>query len=462
MHMAVATPLAIIAVLAFVPAPAQTPYGFRFIRTDQAPGNVIYDRFHQRFFVSVPGTNTIYVVSETDGAVQTKLSVPGPNAMDLSVDGSRLYVVSNEYGGGVDGFFVLDTNTLQVVDLVTPVISARDALVALPETHTVLSSLAALNNGKVMYAAWPKGTSGEAVFLYDPVTGIAAPRPPSLVEPGGRVTKSLDGSRVAVLTPSGLLSIYDVASDRYISQQTASVGWDAVLSPDGSRVLVDGMRLLDQNLNHIADLQQPGAYIAKYGGAEFSPDGYTFYTNNAYGNTPYPKARTTIFSSSTGVPIGFVPSMAELTGPARAALAVGVTGTAVLLEDRGFAEVDVSRRKAQLAGAVAPIFSVSPHVGVPASPSSSAIEIAGYEPGTRVFYGDQESTNVRDGANSPIYPKIVAQPPPAMAGPVSITVAFPNGWASYSPEAYAYGPVILFTDLNAGLLHSSCYRVRFR
>ena len=428
---------------------AQTPYGFQFVRTDQDPSNVVYDKAHQRFLVSVPGTNTIYVVSEADGSVAGKVSIPAPTAMDLSPDGTLLYVVSqNSPYSGNDGFFVIETGTMKIVDFVEPVISAvLDPLVADASTRMVPSGIAALNNGKILYAASTKGITDQIILLYDPATGIARPRPPSELNPGGHLSRSADGSRVVILSPNNLVSLYDAARDEYIAQRliTDTAAWDAILSPDGTRVLLNGSRLFDQALNQTADLR-PGAAISDFGGAVFSADGSTIYTNNTYYNSALPEALA-LFDSSTGVPIGYVPSLTGLAPHPAATLAVGVTGTAILLVNRGFAEVNVNERTAQLTG-VAPLFltytPVSPPIGV--SPNSGSVTIAqGYQPGTRVFFGGHEAGSVSGTPSS-----ISAQPPPGGSGPVSVAVSYPDGWAAYSPEAYTYNPVVLFQDVNEG------------
>jgi hypothetical protein len=97
---------------------AQAPNGFHYVRTDQYPASVLYDSFHQQFFVTVPGKNELDVVSASDGSTVAKIYVASPYGLDLSADGTRLYVTSNssifDYPSA-EGFFVVDTTTLRVV-----------------------------------------------------------------------------------------------------------------------------------------------------------------------------------------------------------------------------------------------------------------------------------------------------------------------------------------------------------
>ena len=104
---------------------AQAPNGFHYVRTDQDPASVLYDSFHQQFFVTVPGKNELDVVSASDGSTVARVYIASPYGLDLSADGTRLYVTSNSSNFGypsAEGFFVVDTTSLRVVDFIQPTV----------------------------------------------------------------------------------------------------------------------------------------------------------------------------------------------------------------------------------------------------------------------------------------------------------------------------------------------------
>jgi hypothetical protein len=112
----------------------------------------------------VPGENSVYVVNEVDGSVLQKISIPSAFGLDLSVDGTRLFVTSSVTvlgAGAAQGYFVIDASTLHVVDFVQPTIIIPP--VGFVPNYSVDNTprfVAALSNGKVAYSAEETGVTG--------------------------------------------------------------------------------------------------------------------------------------------------------------------------------------------------------------------------------------------------------------------------------------------------------------
>jgi hypothetical protein len=428
----------------------------------------VYDGFHQQFFVAVPGTDAVEVVSATNGAVLFKIGVPSPSWLDLSSDGSRLYVTSNASNFGSpssEGFFVIDTVSFRIVDFVQPVVPVSALQVFFPNLLTSPRFIAAMNSGKIFYNADQTGTTGSQIFEYDPSTGVSTARPPT---GGGNfydgtIQKSVNGQRFVVLssdTAGGDIWTYDSDTDSYLAHLRLNnmVVESAIFSPDATRVLVSGHLLFDENLNQIADLNPNGGYPS-YRGSVFSPDSSTIYvltnytvtqTNSGGGTTTYSNPVIAVYQTSTGTLLGYIPAPVFAATPLSQGIAVSPQGFAIALNDRGFAEMNLSQLNATLPGATSQLLRypnmVTPPVGSPASPSATVVNGAGFPSGVSVYFG----ANAALSANVASTNTINVVPPPGTAGAVDVSILFPDGWALYGPEAYSYGPVVLYQDVNAG------------
>ena len=443
------------------------PNGFHYVRTDQYPASVLYDSFHQQFFVTIPGMNEVDVVSASNGSVVSRIFIASPYGLDLSPDGTRLYVTSNSSIFGypsAEGFFVVDTTSMRVVDFVQPTVPLDPSQIFFPNLDTVPRFIAAMSNGKVFYNAEQIGVTSSKIFAFDSGTGISTPRPPT---GGGNfydgtIQKSANGERFVVLSgdsAGGDLWTYDSASDGYIAHLRINnkVVYDAIFSPDGTRVLAGGHLLYDQNLNQIADLN-PTAGFQNYRGSSFSLDGTKIYVANSYdvtqttpggGTVSYSNPVVAVYQTVSGTLLGYV-AAPQIASPLNRGIAVSPQGLALLLSDRGFAEMDLSRPNANLPGTVSQGLRypniMTPPVGSASSPSATTVNGAGFRAGASVYFGTTPAgTAVVASANT-----INVQPPPGNLGPVDVTVSFPDGWSIYGPEAYSYGPTVLYQDVTAG------------
>jgi hypothetical protein len=433
------------------------PNNFKYVRTDESPASVLYDDRNLHFFVSVPDNDEIEVVSALDGSVVSTIKVARPNGLDLSLDGTRLYVTSLV----AEGFFLVDTTSLQVVDFIQPTIPGNPSpYVAqnFPLPLTILNLIAAMGNGKTFYTANQRNTTAASLFAFDPSTGLSRDRlPPGEFLEGGRLRKSLDGGRfVWWRDSSGDVWVYDSSSDSYTAHRDfTELCNDAVISPNGTRILVNGHLLLDQNLNQIADLK-PAVWLGSYQGAVFSPDNSRIYIAGPYGPVPdYTMSPlVTVFDSASGAFLGGIPAP-EFPYMEMRSIAVSSQGTVVVIDNHGFFELNASQLNPNLTGATPSVFHtynrwLIPPVGLSDQPSTTLIEGTPFQGGTSVFFGTTPAINLSD-ASQILRPQIRVQPPAtALSGPVDLTLAFPDGWVAYLPEGYTYGPVITNQDVSAG------------
>jgi hypothetical protein len=445
---------------------AQAPYGFQFVSTREAASNVLYDAFHQRFYVTVPGENSVYVVNESDGAVAQKISIPSAFALDLSIDGTRLFVTSSVTvlgAGAAQGYFVIDTSTLHVVDFVQPTnIIPPVGFVPASNVDNIPRFIAALSNGKIAYTANEKGVTGGSIFLNDPATNLAT----NIVYSGfydGAISKALNGSAFAAVSNDSAgenVAVFDTASSSYIAniRLTSTNNADVIMSPDGSQVLAGGHLLLDRNLNQIADLAPSASFAWYSSGSAFSNDGSRIYVVSTLattvtlpggGSSSYSNPVISVYNASTHQLLGYIPLPANIVANTVQSIAIGNSGKAILTSSSGFLELNTNAPNINLPAAVSQILRSpnvsSPSAGVPTSPASTTINGAGFRTGATVFFGQTQANATVASQNV-----INAQPPAAPPGLVSVTVGFPDGWAILAPQAYSYGPVITHQDVTAG------------
>jgi hypothetical protein len=456
-----------------IPLAAQAPYGFQFVSTREAAVGVLYDPFHQLFYVTVPGENSVYVINESDGNVAQKISIPSAFGLDLSVDGTRLYVTSSATTLGypaAQGYFVIDTTPLHIIDFVEPTINIPSAgYVPSYNVDNVPRFIAALSNGKVAYTAGETGVTGGSIFLNDPATNIAT----NIVYSGyydGDISKALNGSAfVAVSADSAgeAIGVYDTASGSYIANKYFSTtnNSDVIMSPDGTLILAGGHLLLDRNLNQIADLSTSASmsdFARSSSGSTFSNDGSRIYvastlatsvTNPDGSTSSYSNPVIRVYSSSTQQLLGYIPLPAGIQANTVQAIAVGNSGRAILTTSvgtSGFLELNVSTPNINLPAAVSQSLSslgtTSPGGGVAANPAATTVNGAGFRIGATVFFGQNQASSATVSSQNVIN----VQPPSSVPGLVPVTVGFPDGWAILAPNGYSYGPVVTHQDVTAG------------
>ncbi|HEY3705028.1 MAG TPA: IPT/TIG domain-containing protein [Terracidiphilus sp.] len=445
---------------------AQIPFGYQHLSTRGQPSHVLYDSFHQRFYGAVPDEGAVYVIDEATGGVVQKISVPSAYGLDLSVDGTRLYVSSNVTILGhasAQMIFEIDTSTLHVVNIIRPTVNYT-GLGTSPLYNNVPQFLAALSNGKLAYTATSIGATGGSVFLYDPFTTLSSwINPPSYY--AGNLYKSSNGDGFVIAsedTAGEAVAVFDTASGTYSANTyfSSTNNGDIVMSPDGTMVLLGGHILCNRSLQEIGDLAvqgQPTTLAWTSQGSSFSPDGSKIYVASSLnttvtlqggGTSSYSNPVIYVYSSSSHQLLATAPlpegSLSFRTG--YNGLAVGNTGKAMLIDNAGFLILDPSKAPATLPGAYYQAWNnASPDAGSATSPGSMTLNGAGYRAGAASWFGKSPASTTYVSQNV-----LNVQPPPGKPGLVDVTISFPDGWAILAPNAYSYGPVITKQTANAG------------
>jgi WD40 repeat protein len=426
-------------ILSTLAASAQSDYGYHFVRTDESPADVIYDRVHDHFYVSVPYKNLVYVVSGTDRSVTKTITVQHPLRFGLSADASTLYVGSDS----AEGFFTIDTASLSVSDFVRYTVPIGGLVTSTGE-FTLPLSVAPLNNGKMLITAGTYFMLDTELLMYEPETNTATLRFPGDGSSGGIVRSSSDGTRAVVLGRNVFL--YDTASDSFIASRTLEdAALDAIISPDGKKVLVNGHLLFDETLTQIADLHPSAPALTGYCGSAFSADGTKIYSSLASGGQ-----KIEVYDVATLSRIGYIPASQPWTYKENTGLAVSDAGVIVYLTEAGFEEYDANARVSTPTTAFH-IFDLpnlaDPASGLQSSPAPTTLAGAGFDSVSFVKFGRSNASSV-SVVNSNF---LTVQPPQSSTpGAVDVVAAFSDGWSAYGPEGYTYGPRILFQDVNGG------------
>jgi YVTN family beta-propeller protein len=426
-------------------------YGYHFFRTDVGPENIIYDAIHQQFFASVPAKNEIEVISGKDGSLLARINVPSPNGLDLSPDGSILFVS----GIGdlppypvIDGFFAIDTTTFQVIRFLQSEAPFMDGGgFALPQFR----SFGAMRNGKFFYDAAVSYNAYVPIFEYDLQTGVSIDTPGSSFS--GHISKSANGARFVVTQYQGL-QVYNGDTDRFSDPvplpkdliPTASAS--AIFNSDGTRILVNGHIVTDQYLNQMIDLWPNMDYRNCYSSA-FSTDGSKVY---CYGLPDLVSTRAVVrvFDSKNGAILGDVPAPSP-SWPS--SIAVSSTGLAVLTGKQGVVLLNVSTPAQGLGQSEYLIDTMTPQSSPSASPTPVVFQwLPDRSPaGSAYFFGALQGTVLQTGQSSLRAAMVTVQPPSATApAAVDVSIRTGDGSAFYAPEAYSYGPVIVSQDIGAG------------
>ena len=406
--------------------------------------HVVFDSANQRFYVANLAMNRIEVYSAGSPALQTAIAAPGASSVDLSADGSTLWV-----GTILEQILTIDTGTLQV--------KARFPVAGLsPIPNTVFirpTEVLALSGGALVRLRQPAGTQ-TLLALWNPSTNTfsdltsLAPA----VFPNGLGVLARSGDHMHVLVAandsSGELAIFDANGNLSAGPSAPLAGTisSATASFDGSQFAVAvsaggaaQVLLLDSNLNLLGSYASPGP-----AGLVFSLDGQSLYVDEPYGNSSV----VTVLSTATLQPLGQVSDM-PVQGVPTIIEEVSANATLVGLGNRGVVFLDVSQNTSL--PQTAPIFSAAPSARPSEGPlaGSTAILLSGTNfpssPQVRFGTGNPVSTTATNSSQIQ-----VASPATVFPGPVNLTAYFSNGWLALAPSAFSYGPVILRILPNAG------------
>jgi len=407
--------------------------------------HVVYDSANQRFYVANGAMNRVDVFSATNPALQSSIVAPGAASVDLSADGSTLWV-----GTSLEEILAIDTSALQVkarypVSGVTPM----PGVVFIRPTEAL-----AVSGGKLMVRLRQAASTEGLLALWDPATNTftnLTPVAPAVFQNGvGVIARSGDHTRVlaAANDASGELAVFDPGGNLVAGPAAPMSGAISAVAANsngtlfGVAIAVGGatqVLLLDANLNLLGSYSSLGP-----AGLVFSRDGQSLYVDEPYGNSSV----VSVVSTSTMQSVGQIPDI-PMQGVPTAIEEAGQSSNLIGLNNRGVAFLDAS--KPVTLPPTAPVFATVPTAqpAEGAAGGGTTISLSGTNFGTspQVRFGTDGPINAASGSASQIQ---VSSPAHALSGPVNLTAYFSNGWVALAPFAFSYGPTVVSILPNAG------------
>ena len=417
---------------------------------DNPPGephrrHIVFDSANQQFYVANRAMNRVEVFSATNPVLRATISAPGASSVDLSADGSTLWV-----GTSLEQIVAIDTASLRVkarypISGVSPI---PGIVFSRPTEALALA-------GDELLVRLRQSASPEALLaLWDPPSNALTnltPLAPTVFQNGvGVLARSGDHTRVLVAAndSSGELAVLDasgsvavgplapLAGTISLAAANADGSQFAIAIPLGSAVQV---LLLDANLNHLGSYTSAGP-----AGLVFSRDGQSLYVVEPYGNASAVAVLSTATMQSLGqasdIPVQGIPTSIE---------ELGTASNLVGLNNRGLAFLDASQPTSLPLSA--PVFSAvpvaQPAEGPTAGGTTVSVSGSNFSSSVQVRFGPSNPVNASAASASQLQ---IASPARASSGPVNLTAYFANGWVALAPSAFSYGPSIARVIPNTG------------
>ena len=264
-----------------------------FVPTYDTPESATYDKARKLVYVSNPIRGTVDVVSSTTYKVLKSIPIPAPRGLDISVDGSKIYVGTN-------------TQALYVIDATTQRLSQRYFIPAPPggafdiawEPQKLVQSA----NGKLVVLGLSNGTYQIATWDLTTNTYQVRADAPFGFDNTGVIARSGDGTKVILANDvsSGEVTLYDSATDSFRSTSGLPFPFAVAANSNGTQFAVaasDQIYVYDAQLNLLHTL--PASTPIQY-----SPDGSKLYIVGFLGTLPVVE----IFDMQTYGLIGMSPS----------------------------------------------------------------------------------------------------------------------------------------------------------
>jgi hypothetical protein len=407
--------------------------------------HLVYDALNHHVFIANTAANRVEVLSSQDGSHVAKIDVPGASSVDLSPDGTIVYVGTlTEQIAGIDTANLQRTRTWSVTGLTPTPATVFDR----PEEVIALSS------GRALVRLRQANGPTALLALWDPATNMLTDltsSQPQLFQNGvGVIARSADESRILVTSNdiSGEAAVFDGNGNVLVSAKTVGVGsilfgaanqngsQSAVILRSGSSDLV---LLLDSALNTVTT-----HLSAESRGITFSRDG----TELIVADTQNGNSLIQILSATDLHVIGQFVDL-SIQGMASVVEDDDETGFVFGLNNRGVALLDTS--SAVTPQPQLPLFANAPAVLPSTGPNTGGtnVTLSGQNFGSNptIAFGAQLASSITANSVTQIQ---VTTPANVLSGAVNVSVYFSNGSLAVAPDAFSYGPQILRVLPNAG------------
>jgi hypothetical protein len=406
---------------------------------------IVFDSAGRRLFVANPAMNRVEVYSDSPPSLLSTIDAPAASSVDLSPDGSTLWV-----GTGIEQLLVVSTANLQI--------QSRYPMAGLSPIPGALFNrpreALALSSGKLVLRLRQSSAAESLLALWDPASNTATnltPLAPAVFQNGlGVMARSADRTHLAAASndATGQIVLFDANANVLAGPLSLGAGTIAALASNSTgstfaTILNTGgtqnVLLLNAQLNPIAN------YVAtSASGLAFSRDSQTLYVSEALGNgrviTALSAANLQKFGQVSDLAVQGVPTSIEEADASQFLWGRG---------NRGIGIIDVSSPSPLSAPvpSLAAVPSVLPAEGSLAGGASLTISGVNFPAGAQVRFASQTPISATVSGASQLQ---VTSPPSAVAGPVNALVYFSNGWLAAAPDAFSYGPAIQQVFPNAG------------
>ena len=418
-----------------------------FVRTDDTPQAVVYDRVHRLIFSSAPNLNCVDVISLETERVKKCIPVSGAAGLSLSADGAKV-LVATQLGVVV----WIDIASLHEVrrDIIPQL---RDA--PFPGTAYVSADQAyQAANGKIFLISGRSFGNGNfnpvTAIEWDPTAATSTLRPDS--GGGGVISTTSDHSKL-LFAGGGQVTVYDAATDKFTP--LPGIGFqDGVINPMGSQFAVIGGTPFVRFFN--LQMQQVGSTdVSTCCGpqitppiAVYSPDGEYLYLTYL-SQSGYP-VLLTINTSSFQIVGSALAYSSNVVGSFAIPQAADFTGLVFEIADHGVAINDSTDFHYFTNTTTFPfLFGVSPDEGPLHEPTTIYFDYfdSAFSGPPEVFFGRRKAQN----------PQLIngqlaaTAPPSSIAGPVNVKTVEPDGTMAFIPQGFTYGSLpIQYGDLAWG------------
>ena len=414
-----------------------TPTRSTFARTDQPPGGMVYDQARKLVFATVPLLNEVVVISSIDGHQVAAIPVQAASAIDESMDGTAVYVVSNT----ISGVTIIDPVQLRVIGHQDVPLSITGG------TRPVyFTGVATLSTGEVMLA-------GQTALLWNPTANTFSPFTNSTWAPLITILGRSANHNKVLLGGVGN-SLYDAPSGTMVTNLQFNFDYFAI-SPDGSRILVpmsgtDASMVYDDTLAPVASVN---LNVVNVFGALYSLDSkYIYVSTDSLSNAGGPSVA--VLDANSYSVVGLVPSPLPASPVSITFGAVDETQMIFCAAPFAVGFVDASSPTSLsypglfLLGVTPATASSSTATSatVAGSSLSSEFTYAAYFGAPPASAASLKSPSVTVQSNTSL---AVTIPAGGSAGPANMTVSRSDGSYIVEPEAVSYGPTVLRVDANA-------------
>lgn len=420
----------------------------RYVRTDAVqPYAVLFNSTTNRFFMSDPGSNQIFVFDATARQLVGSIIVPGAYGMDETPDGSVLYA-----GTQIGDVYAIDPATMAVTQ--------RYLSSQIGPTGFQAYAVQVMANGELALLGGQGGDpliDGYSSFAFwNPVTNSLQTGRQigkcartgyifAFVATGDRSLLVLENQNPSGTTASELCTIDPVTGQ---TNSVSITGLPVTPTPDGKSILVLGFGIAAQievfdaqTLAQTATLPvgdfPSGTYIV------ISPDSSTVYLAPELGGI------VSAFSLSTGAQVGWIPDL--YTEPIGTWIgAIDNTGLLAGVNVEGVGFLDAAAMQTGPVGRPFLNGYVTPNTG----PASGGTSVNTYfSPSTNlaaVYFGQNLATAITSNSS-----QLDATTPAGSGGPVDVVALMTDGGAEILPQAFSYGPTILEVTPNASTAEGS-------